>query len=323
MRQPVKKVVPRFSQERGRWSVVSRQDVADTTKRAYDGMTVGLYRDADDLYPIIFRQVEEERAIVGGGLDALQIRPALATHTVPLGQVVQGIDLEWEDPVIHRWQRRRAETVQCSPIDGVTFPALYADVIDEFNALDLPPGYQIFWDGEFDSTVTAQNSLIPGVVPAMVVIMLIITLLYNSMRTLLCIFFVIPFAAIGVIWGLIALDSPLGFIAILGILSLMGMMIKNMIVMTNAIKNQIAAGLDPFNACVEAAVTQARPIMLAAGTTVLGVVPLLPDLFWNAMAASIMAGLSVGSVLTIVLFPTLYAMLHGIREPRSAAAAKG
>ena len=294
--------------------MVSRQDLADTTKRAYDGVTVGLYREGDDLYPVIFRQIEEERAIVAGGFDALQIRPTLATHTVPMGQVVEGIDLEWEDPVIHRWQRRRAETVQCSPIDGETFPALRASVVDEFNALDLPPGYEIFWDGEFDSTQTAQTSLIPGLVPAGVLIMLIIMLLYNSIRTLLCILLVIPFAAIGLLWGLVLLDSPLGFVAILGILSLMGMMIKNMIVMTNAIQTEIKEGLDPFQACVEAAVTQARPIMLAAGTTVLGVAPLLPDLFWNAMAVSIMAGLGVGSLFTIILFPTLYATLHGIRE---------
>ncbi len=314
MRQSVSKIVPRYSQERGRWAVVSRQDLADTTKRAYDGVTVGLYREGDDLYPVIFRQIEEERAIVAGGFDALQIRPTLATHTVPMGQVVEGIDLEWEDPVIHRWQRRRAETVQCSPIDGETFPALRASVVDEFNALDLPPGYEIFWDGEFDSTQTAQTSLIPGLVPAGVLIMLIIMLLYNSIRTLLCILLVIPFAAIGILWGLVLLDSPLGFVAILGILSLMGMMIKNMIVMTNAIQTEIKEGLDPFQACVEAAVTQARPIMLAAGTTVLGVAPLLPDLFWNAMAVSIMAGLGVGSLFTIILFPTLYATLHGIRE---------
>ena len=137
------------------------------------------------------------------------------------------------------------------------------------------------------------------------------------MRVLAAIFIVIPFAAIGVIPGLILCDSPLGFVAILGILSLMGMMIKNMIVMTNAINNGIEAGLHPFNACVEAAVTQARPIALAAGTTVLGVIPLLPDVFWNAMAVSIMAGLGVGSLLTIVFYPTLYATLHGIREPEN------
>jgi multidrug efflux pump subunit AcrB len=139
-----------------------------------------------------------------------------------------------------------------------------------------------------------------------------VILLYNSIRVLLGILLVVPFAAIGIVGALIALDSPMGFVAILGMLSLVGMMIKNMIVMTNAINEGVQEGLSPFDACVEAAVTQARPIALAAGTTVLGVVPILPDVFWNAMAASIMGGLAVGSILTIVLFPSFYATLHGI-----------
>ena len=107
----------------------------------------------------------------------------------------------------------------------------------------------------------------------------------------------------------------MGFVAILGILSLTGMMIKNMIVLTDAIKQNEDTDMHPFDACVQGAVSQARPIALAAGTTVLGVIPLFPDPFWNAMAASIMGGLSVGAVLTIVLFPTLYATLHGIYPP--------
>ena len=317
MRQTVKKLVPDYNQERGRWATVTRQDVGNTTKRAYDGIQVGLYREDDDLYPILLRNIGVERRNLADGLDALQIVPELSTDTIPLAQVTDGVELVSEEPIIHRWNRRRAETVQASPIDGETFPALYADVINEFKELEanLPPGYEIFWDGEFDSTVRAQSSLIPGMIPAAVVICTIIVLLYNSVRVLLCILLVVPFALIGIIFGLIGLNSPMGFVAILGILSLSGMMIKNMIVMTSAINEAVAEGAHPFDACVQAAVSQARPIMLAAGTTVLGVIPLLVDPFWEAMAACIMAGLGVGALLTIILYPTLYAILHGIRPP--------
>jgi multidrug efflux pump subunit AcrB len=256
---------------------------------------------------------------VAGGFDTLQVIPQSATQTIPLGQVTRGVGTEWEDPLIHRWQRRRAITVQASPIAGETFPSLYADVIDEIEAIELPPGYDIFWDGEVDSTVDAQQSLQPGIIPTVVLMLTIIMLLYNSFRVLACILLTVPFAAIGIVFGLWGLDSPMGFVAILGILSLTGMMIKNMIVLTDAIKEGEAAGLHPFDACVQAAVTQARPILLAAGTTVLGVIPLLPDPFWNAMAAAIMAGLTVGGTLTILLYPTLYATLHGIRPPESSA----
>jgi multidrug efflux pump subunit AcrB len=317
MRQPVKKLVPRYNQERGRWATLSRQDVADAIKRAHDGIQVGLYREGDDLYPILLRNVERERRDLADRLDALQIVPQLSVETIPLGQVTDGVGVEWEDPIIHRWNRRRAVSVQASPLDGETFPTLYASVIDRFQELEagLPTGYDVFWDGEYDSTVDAQRSLLPGVIPGAVIISLIIVLLYNSIRVLACIFLVVPFAAIGIIFGLIALDSPMGFIAILGVLSLVGMMIKNMIVMTGAIRDGIGDGMHPFDACVQASVSQARPIMLAAGTTVLGVLPLFPDPFWNAMATAIMAGLGLGALLTIVLYPTLYAALHGIRPP--------
>ncbi len=317
MRQSVSRFVPVYNQERGRWATVSRQDVADATRRAFDGIQVGLYREGDDLDPIILRNIDTERRNLADGIVSLQVRPQLSYRTIPLGGITDAVAIEWEDPIIHRYNRRRAVTVQASPLDGTTFPDLYNDVIEEFEELEakLPAGYDIYWDGEFSSTADAQTSLTPGLIPAVVVITTIIVLLYNSIRILLCILLVLPFAAVGVIFGLIALDSPMGFVAILGVLSLSGMMIKNMIVMTNAIKEGEAEGLNSFEACVNASVSQARPIMLAAGTTVLGVIPLLPDMFWNAMAAAIMAGLGIGAILTIVLYPTVYATLHGIREP--------
>jgi multidrug efflux pump subunit AcrB len=318
MRNPVQKLVPEYNQERGRWATIDRQDVAAATRRAFDGLTVGLYREGDDLYPIIVRNVERERRLLADTLDALQIQPRFYSGTIPLGQVTDGVSVLWEDPIVHRWQRRRAVTVQAAPKPGVTFPTLLADVRDDFEALEMPPGYEIVWDGEYASTVKAQSSLGPGMIPAAVIIALIIVLLYNSIRVLLCILLVVPVAAIGIVYGLWALDLPMGFVAILGVLSLSGMMIKNMIVMTDAIMLGVGDGMHPFDACVNASVSQARPILLAAGTTVLGVIPLLRDPFWSAMAACIMAGLGVGATLTIILYPTLYAAMHGIRRPEAA-----
>jgi multidrug efflux pump subunit AcrB len=198
----------------------------------------------------------------------------------------------------------------------VTFPELKASISEDFvDAFELPPGYKIFWDGEEDSTIRALSSLKPGLIPTVVIIALTVVLLYNSLRVLLAITLVLPFAAVGIVPGLVLVDSPMGFLAILGVLSLSGMMIKNMIVMTDAIRGGIKAGMHPFDACVDSVVTQARPIFLAAGTTVMGVIPLLGDVFWNAMAAAIMFGLGVGGGLTIILYPTLYAILHGIKAP--------
>ena len=209
MRQQVPKVVADYDQERARWSAVTREDIAQSTRWAYDGTPVGSYREGDALLPIIARNVEEDRARVSGELDVLQVQPTLGLETIPLGQVTDRVDVVWEDPIIHRWNRRRAETVDASPIDGETFPSLYGSVIEAFEELEasLPPGYQIFWDGEYDSTATAQGSLIPGLIPAAVIIFTIIVLLYNSIRVLLCILLTVPFAGIGVIFGLIALAN--------------------------------------------------------------------------------------------------------------------
>jgi multidrug efflux pump subunit AcrB len=147
MRQQVPKVGVAYDQERGRWSAVSRRDIATATQWAFDGAPVGLYREGDTLLPIIARNLDEGRTRVSGELDLIQVQPTLGLQTIPLGQVARDIAVEWEDPIIVRFQRRRQAAVQATP-DGVTFPALYESVKDEFEAMELPPGYSLFWKGE-------------------------------------------------------------------------------------------------------------------------------------------------------------------------------
>ncbi|MDJ0950284.1 MAG: efflux RND transporter permease subunit [Alphaproteobacteria bacterium] len=313
----VKTVVPAFNDERGRWTSVTRTDLANTTKRAYDGRTIGLYRQQDDLIPIVLRHVEEERENVGA-MDVLQITPSLSTKSVPVAAVVDGINSLWEDPLIWRYDRRRTITIQGNPIFGVTLPTLRESVLKDFNAIELPPGYRLEWGGEFEDTVDAQASLIPGMIPAGVVIVFIIVALFNAFRPPLVILCTVPFAVIGITAGLLATNQPFGFLALLGAMSLAGMMIKNAIVLLDEVNLNLAGGKKPYDAVVEAAVSRLRPVVLAAATTVLGVIPLLPDVFWVAMAITIMAGLTFGTVLTMVLIPVLYATFFKIPAPAKA-----
>jgi multidrug efflux pump subunit AcrB len=317
MRQRVRKVVPEYHQERGRWAGVTRLDIAEATKRSFDGFTAGLYREGDDLHPIIVRYTEDARVRVAGAMETIQITPALANKTVPLEQVTQEIRTEWEDPIIIRYNRRRAVTIQASP-NGVTFPTLLADVLDELNAIPLPPGYKLEWDGEQKSTEDAQNSLIPGLIPSGVVIVLIIVVLFNAYRPPLIILITIPFAAIGITLGLLVTRAPFGFVALLGAMSLAGMMIKNSIVLLDQINIELAAGKSTYQAVMDSAVSRLRPVVLAAATTVLGVIPLLQDVFWVSMAVTIMAGLAFGTVLTMVLVPVFYCTLYQVKSPESA-----
>jgi multidrug efflux pump subunit AcrB len=311
MRQRTQKVVTNYNQERARWSAVSREDIAAATRRAYDGTPVGLYREGDTLLPIIARSVESERQNAVSGLEVLQVQPTFGIKTLPLGQVTDDIRVEWEDPIIVRFQRRRQVAVQASAM-GVTFPALRASVIDKLEAIELPPGYSMFWDGEYDSTLTAQKSLIPGMVPAILVIVIIMVALFNALRPPLVILLVVPFAIIGVTAILLPTQTTFGFMALLGAMSLIGLMIKNAIVLIDEINANKSAGKSPYDATIEAGVSRLRPVLLGAGTTILGVMPLLQDAFWVSMALTIMAGLTFGTVLTMILVPVFYATLHRI-----------
>jgi len=314
MRQRVPKVVLDFDQERARWSAVNRSDVAEATRYAYDGTPVGLYREGDDLLPIIARNSEAQRASAAGRLDGLQVIPTLTPGTLPMGQVTQEIRLEWEDPIITRFNRRRQIAVQAAP-NGVTFPTLRSAVIDQFEAMELPPGYEMFWDGEFDTTFRAQTSLLPGGVPAILVMVVIIVALFNAVRPALIIFMTVPFALIGITAILWPTQTPFGFMALLGAMSLIGLMIKNSIVLLDEIDANKAGGMMPYDATIAAGMSRVRPVALGAATTILGVMPLIQDAFWVAMAMTIMAGLTFGTVLTMVLVPTFYATLNGIKSP--------
>ena len=316
-RQRVQKLTPLYNQERARWASISRQDLANATKRSFDGRTVGLYREGDDLIPIMLRAVEEERENVAS-LPFTQVTGDFSTDAVPLSQVTDGVPAVWEDPLIWRRDRRRTITVQGNPIPGVTLPTLRESVLAEIETIEVPPGYIVEWGGEFEDTVDAQASLVPGVVPAVAVMSFIIIALFNAFRPPLVIACTIPFALIGITAGLLATGTPFGFLALLGAMSLSGMMIKNAIVLLDEINLNKQAGLAPYDSVVAAAVSRLRPVALAAATTVLGVIPLLQDVFWIGMAVTIMAGLSFGTILTMILVPVLYATFHRLRSPSKA-----
>ena len=316
-RERVKKVVLDYDQERARWAAVSRDDIANATKRAFDGLRVGLYREQDDLTPILLRHSEDERQQAAAGLDTLQVLPAFSDRPVPLSQVTDSIAVAWEDPIVWRWDRRRAITVQATP-HNTTADALRNRILADFEAIELPPGYRLEWDGEYDSMTTAQEGLKPGLAPAIGLMAVIVVALFNAFRPPLIIACTLPFAIIGITIGLLATGNSFSFMALLGAMSLAGMMIKNAIVLLDQINLDLAAGKPPYQAVIDSAVSRLRPVILAAGTTALGVIPLLQDIFWVSMAMTIMAGLIFGTLLTMVVIPVLYVIFFRVPLPQRA-----
>jgi len=315
-RQQTPKIELDYDERNARWTAVERADIANATKRAYDGLTVGEYREGDKFLPIILRHTEVERQQLGSGLEELQIRTPLGSEPFPLSQVTRAVNVTWEDPLIWRWDRRRAITVQAIPKRLAS--VLRADVKDELEAIELPQGYQLMWDGEHRSSTDAQRSLMPGMIPAAAIVALVLVGLFNAIRPPIIIVLLIPFAFIGVVYGLLLTGKPFGFVALLGAMSLAGMMIKNSIVLFEQINDNLAEEMKPLDAVIEAAVARLRPVLLAAATTILGVAPLLQDVFWVSMAVTIMFGLLVGSVLTMILLPVLYALFYGLPSPEKA-----
>lgn len=315
-REKVLEIVPDYEQERARWAGVSRLDLANTLRRASDGITVGLYREEDNLIPIILRNPEAERDKVATDLPLLQINSQLTTQTIPLSQVVDTIQLVWTDPIIWRWDRKRSITVQCSPYQ-VTANTLRNNILPEFEKIKLPPGYSLTWDGEYKSSNDSAAALKPGLFPTIFVILLIIVMLFNAYRPLLIIIAVIPFVMIGITFGLLAIQVPFGFIALLGAMSLSGMMIKNSVVLLDQVRLNVSDGMKPYDAVISAATSRLSPVVNAAATTILGVIPLLQDIFWVSLAATIMFGLTVGTALTMILVPVFYCMVYRINPDKT------
>ena len=312
-RNRTKTLVYDYDQVNARWTSIQRSDIANASRRAYDGVSVGLYREKDKLLPILVRHEENERQRFTDHIDGLQVRAGMAEQSIPLSQVTTGIETEWEDPMIWRWDRRRSITVQGVGKNLTT--TFRNDVLEDIEAIELPRGYSMEWDGEYLSSKDAQESLIPGVIPMIIIVALILVALFNAYRPLVIIVCLIPFVLIGITIGLLITGQPFGFVALLGAMSLAGMMIKNGIVLIDQMELELKEGKAPYEAVVNSAVCRLRPVLLAAGTTILGVVPLLKDVFWVSMSVVIMFGLAVGTFLTMLLLPVLYCIFYRIKSP--------
>ena len=311
-RNRVDLLVPDIAEDRARKLGVTRSDVARSLKQATEGLVVGAYLEGDETLPIVVRAPERERSDPDSLYSAWVWSSSLGC-SVPFAQVATGIRTETEDAIFKRRDRLPCITVKCNPKSGTASDARLR-VKDALEALakTLPAGYSCDWGGEYENSADANGSIMGKLPPILVIMVLVVIMLFNSLKQTLAIFLTVPLIVVGVVAGLLGFDQPFGFMALLGFLSLVGMQIKNAIVMMDEINAQLSAGAKPFDALVSSGVTRLRPVMNTALTTVLGMIPLVPDPFYSAMAVTIMFGLAFATVLTMVVVPVNYAMLYGV-----------
>ncbi len=325
-REKVKVVRADMKEAQAQRAGITRPDVASVLTAAFEGEQVGVYRERNRIVPIVARAPIDERSDVKF-LNDLQIWSPVAGQIIPLTQVVSdSFETIWENAIIQRRHRVPTIMVHCDQAAGnasVLFERIRPLISQMFeqtriefkDRIDDPSAYTLEWGGEYEDAKDAQAAL-AGSIPFFVLLMvLIVIFLFNALRQPLIIWMCVPLAMIGVTLGLLITGQPFGFMALLGMLSLTGMLIKNAIVLIDQIDLDIRSGKQIYQAILDSAVSRTRPVMMAAATTVMGMTPLLLDAFYVSMAVTIMFGLTFAAVLTLIVVPVLYAILFGATKP--------
>ena len=310
-RQRAKVIRPVVIEEQANLMGIDRKEIADAVRRAFQGQSIGVYREGDLLLPMIMRAPEFERDSIDS-LRSIQIWSWSARRHIPIMEVVSGFETSYEDEIIIRKDRKRTITTFCDPASG-TANELLAELMPKIEEIELPDGYKLHWAGEYEDSGEAQGSLMASI-PVFIGLMILATIcLFNNLRQPLVIWLCVPLALIGVSAGLLSTGQPFGFMALLGFLSLSGMLIKNAIVLIDEINAQLATGAGPMEAILASGASRLRPVAMAASTTALGMLPLFFDAFFVSMAVTIVFGLVCATVLTMIVVPVFYAIVYRVK----------
>ncbi len=309
-RGKVKLLVPEFSEARARRAGIARPDLSQALEMNFSGLNVGLYREEDELLPIILRPPDAQRIGVDNIHD-VQVWSPVNQRFIPINQTVSGFLTQWVNSIVRRRDRLPTVTAQCDPKEGLAEP-VFNRLRPKIEAIKLPPGYELEWGGEHDNVEKAHEQLATVLPFSFLAMIITIIVMFNSVRRPLIIFLTVPLAIVGVTVGLLATGQPFGFMALLGFLSLTGILIKNAVVLIDQIVIEIEEGKEVSAAIVDSAVSRMRPVTMGAFTTILGMIPLLKDTFFVAMAVTMMSGLAFATAMTLIAVPVLYAIFYRV-----------
>ena len=324
-------------------SGIERSDVANALLAATDGMPVGVLNDQERMVPLnlqvrnddgsrinnfdeipvwsmmnVHLSNEELKSALSGGQTMSELQDKIF-RAVPLSNVVDDVRLDWDEDHVMRLNGQRVIEAECDPNPDNPYatPAKAVNSIkDEIEAIHLPDGYSMRWVGEGEVQGEAIGNLMKYVPITIFLILVILLLLFNSWRKVILILLCFPFVFCGITPSLLLSGQPMTFMAIIGMMGLIGMMVKNAIVLVDEINRlQKEENASPFTAVVEATVSRVRPVLMASLTTIVGMIPLVGDPMYSSMAITIMGGLAVGTIITLILLPLFYSTLFRIRKP--------
>ncbi|HLN09960.1 MAG TPA: efflux RND transporter permease subunit [Xanthobacteraceae bacterium] len=319
--EPGRTIRIRVDQDQARLLGMSSQELALAVNAVVSGVTATQVRSGIWLVDVLVRASAEQRMSLST-IRTLQV-PLPNGETVPLSQIAS-VEYDQEYPIVWRRDRLPTVTVQADLAPGTQAATVVQSLAPQIGALNasLPSGYHVSVGGSVEESDKAQTS-VAAVLPLMLVIMLTVLMIqlqrFSSMFLVLS---VAPMGVIGVVAALLLADKPLGFVAILGVLALTGMIARNSVILIDQIEKDKAKGLHPWDAVIDATQHRVRPILLTASAAILGMIPIAPTVFWGPMAYAIMGGLAVATVLTLVFLPALYVAWHRIKRPDPDASQK-
>lgn len=290
---------------------VGKSDLMYSVKSVSDGVSVGVFRENEYRVPVLLRMDKDlDQSLKQMG----DISVWNGTRSAPLAQLVDSISLDWEWPLVKTYNRRLSMAAQCDVKPGYTMSEVHAEIRKEIESIALPDGYSFFWDSQFKDQKEAMEALTKYFPLAILLLVVILVALFRNYSQPLIIFLILPLSLIGMVLGLLVTGFSFGFFCMAGWLGLLGMMIKNVIVLLDEVNIQRGEGVMPYRAVIEATVARTRPVLMAAITTILGMIPLLFDVVFGGMAATIVFGLTFATLLTLFVTPALYAIIYRVRK---------
>lgn len=313
LRNKVNVMRPQLQEDAARRAGISKSDIDKAIQATFNGRQLGTYREDSSVLPIVLK-APNVQSLNADSLNEVQVWSERHKIYVPITQVVSGFNVSNESSIIARRDRKRTISVMTEPLlfSGETADSILKRIRPEIEAIELPAGYEIEWGGEYETSTKASSRLVSSLPMGMLAMFIITILLFNSVRPAIAIWLTVPLALVGAATGLLLTDESLGFMAILGLLSLIGMLLKNGIVLVDQIRLYEAQDYTPYQAIFDASVSRVRPVMMAALTTMLGMLPLVFDAFFSAMAVTIIFGLGFASVVTLLLLPVLYSLFYRV-----------